>query len=110
MRRSGGDDDGRATSERDPRSPATTIGLGRVVDNRRAAWATGADPEPGATTRVEDASEDSFPASDPPAYASDAADARRTGPSASDAAPSRPGDPDAGDLPGTELPDPEDRA
>ena len=49
------------------------VGLGRVIEDRREA--TGhpdpEDPRTGDDTHVEEASEDSFPASDPPTFMSD---------------------------------------
>ena len=70
------------------------------------SWTTRAGTA-GRPDRADDeASEDSFPASDPPAYAS-------AGPRPGTAAASR-AEPEAAtpsrDLPGTELPDPEDRS
>jgi len=65
------------TSERDAESPTggtgdeDQVGLGRVVEDRRPPAERGdaSDPEPG-TKAVEEASEDSFPASDPPPFTS----------------------------------------
>ena len=96
-----------------PTEPGATIGLGRVVENP-AGLGRDAQPTPEGPL-VEEASEDSFPASDPPSFASDKAtpgERAITGPDAAgrDAAGSEPGPADAGDMPGTELPDPEERA
>ena len=48
------------------------VGLGRVVEDRRPLSTGSPDPDdPGASeTGVEEASEDSFPASDPPPFTS----------------------------------------
>ena len=50
------------------------VGLGRVVeDNRHATGSPDAGDPPSGGTDVEEASEDSFPASDPPTFMSDSA-------------------------------------
>jgi hypothetical protein len=66
---------GREGETRIPGSEAgDQVGLGRVVeDNRRSTGSPDPDdPAPG-ETEVEEASEDSFPASDPPTFMSDSA-------------------------------------
>lgn len=52
-----------------PPEPGTQVGLGRVVDNRAGLGEPEGDA--GAAPLVEEASEDSFPASDPPVFMSD---------------------------------------
>jgi hypothetical protein len=85
-----------------PAVPGDTVGLGRVVDNPANLGKPERETDPGAL--VEAASEDSFPASDPPTFA-DSPATPADGAERMDA----PGDADApADLPGTELPDRED--
>lgn len=80
-----GPDDG-ATGGRAP-GPGGQVGLGRVLDDRRPDAPAPLDPE------VEAASAQSFPASDPPAYA------------ATPATPgARPGSPREAGLPAVEPP------
>ena len=84
-----------------PAAPGDDVGLGRVVDNRSGLGHGEPDADRGET--VEDASEASFPASDPPGF-TDAPASAATSEGAGDAAPST----ETPDLPGTELPDRED--
>jgi hypothetical protein len=64
--------------EGDSRIPGSDVGdqvgLGRVVEDRRhATGSPDADDPPTSGGQVEEASEDSFPASDPPGFMSDSA-------------------------------------
>jgi hypothetical protein len=82
------------SDERDrPASPGDRVGLGRVVANPSGLGH--GEPATQEGPLVEEASEDSFPASDPPGFT--------TG-------PATPAERDEDDLPGTELPDREPRA
>ena len=85
-----------------PAAPGDQVGLGRVVDNASNLGHTERGADTGTT--VEAASEDSFPASDPPGFADGPA-------TPADRGEGTPVTPDAdapADLPGTELPDRED--
>jgi hypothetical protein len=85
-----------------PAAPGDPVGLGRVVDNPANLGKPERETDPGAL--VEAASQDSFPASDPPTFADSPATpadrAEGMGAPGSAGAPA--------DLPGTELPDRED--
>jgi hypothetical protein len=82
-----------------PAAPGDHVGLGRVVDNPSGLGHAELEPETG--EGVEAASEDSFPASDPPGYA-DAPAAAADGREREATPPAEAGE---ADLPGTELPD-----